>query len=68
MTPVRSSDDIERRVLATAAEILWEGGLDALTVERGTESPDATGTLFAMGSSSRHVRLRLDLIDKGAIR
>ena len=62
MTPVRtarSSDDIEQRVLSTAAEILREGGLDALTVEEVTKrSGIAKTTIYRRWSGAEELGIR----------
>ena len=59
MTPVGTRDDIETRVLATAAEILWEGGLDALTIEEVTKrSGVAKTTIYRRYSSAEELGIR----------
>ena len=59
MTSVQANDDIQKRVLATAAEILWEGGLDALTVEEVTKrSGIAKTTIYRRWSGAEELGIR----------
>lgn len=59
MTSVGPRDDIEARVLETAAEVLWEGGLDALTIEEVTKrSGVAKTTIYRRYASAEELGIR----------
>lgn len=78
MLPIQVRDEIEAKVLQAAAEILWEGGLDALTMEEVTKrSGVAKTTVYRRYASAEELGIRaikslvlaeLDSPDTGSLR